>query len=67
VTWNFDNSTSSSSIEGGEILDVRNLQLSSGEHVSPLVWSPILTSPIGEPLKDVGLRIVNRTDFYRCK
>ena len=66
MTWNFDNSTSSS-IEGGEILDVRNLQLSSGEHVSPLVWSPILTSPIGEPLKDVGLRIVNRTDFYRCK
>lgn len=55
------------SIHGGPIVDVgSSLRLSTGEAVSPLVWSPHLTSPLGLPLKDVGLRVVNRTDFYRC-
>lgn len=53
--------------EGGDIIDVNNLKLSSGESVSPLVWSPLLTSPTGTPMKNVGLRVVNRTDFYRCR
>ena len=65
VTWNFRNEVNEK--DGGEILDVSNLQLSSGEHVSPLVWSPILSSPVGQPLKDVGLRVVNRTEIYMCK
>lgn len=48
------------------VIDVQNLRLSSGEPVSPLVWSPRLTSPLGTPLKNVGLRVLNRTSFYRC-
>ena len=51
---------------GDTVIDVADLTLTTGEHVSPLVWSPFLTSPAGDPLKDVGLRVVNRTDFYRC-
>lgn len=54
-------------LDGGEVLDVGSLKLSSGEAVSPLVWSPRLTSPIGTPLRTVGLRIINRTEWYRCK
>ncbi|CAE7690328.1 unnamed protein product [Symbiodinium necroappetens] len=55
-------------VHGGPILDVaKDLVLSSGEAVSPLVWSPRLTSPLGIPLKNVGLRVVNRTSFYRCR
>jgi len=53
--------------DGGSIIDVANLTLSNGESVSPLVWSPLLRSPTGQVLKDVGLRVVNRTDFYRCR
>lgn len=52
---------------GGPVLDVATgLRLSTGQAVSPLVWSPRLTSPLGISLKDVGLRMVNRTAFYRC-
>jgi len=55
-------------VHGGPILDVaKDLVLSSGEAVSPLVWSPRLTSPLGIPMKNVGLRVVNRTTFYRCR
>lgn len=54
-------------VDGGEVLDVgASLHLTNGEAVSPLVWAPRLTSPLGKPLKDVGLRVVNRTSFYRC-
>lgn len=53
--------------DGGEVIDVKNLRLTNGQEVSPLVWSPFLSSPLGEPLREVGLRVVNRTDFYRCK
>ncbi len=57
---------STDDVDGGPVVDVANLTLTSGEKVSPLVWSPVLQSPTGRPLKDVGLRVVNRTDFYRC-
>ena len=50
---------------GGEIIDVGTLRLSSGEPVSTLVWSPSLTSPAGDILK-TSIRVVNRTDVYRC-
>ena len=53
-------------LNGGDVIDVANLKLSNGEPVSPLVWAPHHKSPIGEILANVGLRVVNRTDFYRC-
>lgn len=52
-------------LDGGPVVDVKDLRLSNGEAVSPLVWSPYLTSPLGEPLRNTGLRVVNRTHF--CK
>lgn len=55
-------------LDGGKVLNVRtDLVLSSREAVTPLVWSPRLRSPLGRRLKDVGLRVVNRTAFYRCQ
>lgn len=63
-TWDFEGENG---FEGGAVVDVKDLRLSSGEPVSPLVWSPRLQSPLGTPLKNIGLRFVNRTDFYRCK
>jgi hypothetical protein len=69
-----DDSTSDSSsmmmkksIHGGPVINAGHMALSDGTMVSPLVWSPNLRSPLGLPLKDFGLRFVNRTDFYRCK
>ena len=54
--------------EGGEVLSVAGRTLSDGvTPATPLVWAPSLTSPLGEPLRNVGLRVVNRTGFYRCK
>ena len=68
ITWSDPHDgTGDNNVDGGPVLDVKNLKLSSGEQVSPLVWSPRLSSPIGEALKNVGLRVVNRTEFYRCK
>jgi len=64
VTWDFEGEND---FEGGEVVDVSKLTLSNGEQVSPLVWSPGLKSPSGTPLKNVGLRVVNRTNFYRCR
>ncbi len=43
-----------------------DLKLSNGQDVSPLVWNPHFVSPLGDALKAVGLRMVNRSDFYRC-
>eukprot|EP00750_Incisomonas_marina_P027163 INCI6147.7.p1 GENE.INCI6147.7~~INCI6147.7.p1 ORF type:complete len:364 (-),score=43.10 INCI6147.7:294-1385(-) len=60
-------SLSSETIDGGPVIDVANLTLSDGEKVSPLVWSPRLQSPTGQAMKDIGLRVVNRTHFYRCR
>jgi len=31
------------------------------------VWAPGLTDAFGEPLRNTGLRFVNRTSWYRCK
>ena len=68
ITWSDPHDIDTeSSIDGGAVIDVKNLKLSSGESVSPLVWSPRLSSPLGVQLKNVGLRVVNRTEFYRCK
>jgi len=65
-TWSMPSGISE--IDGGPVLDVgHDLILSNGEAVSPLVWSPRLSSSLGRPLKDVGLRVVNRSEFYRCK
>ena len=54
--------------EGGEVLDVAGLFLTDQTTpLTPLVWAPRLASPLGKPLKDVGMRVVNRTGWYRCK
>ena len=66
ATWSSPGE-STSEIDGGTVVDVKDLRLTSGEAVSPLVWSPSLASVAGEALKDDGLRVVNRSDFYRCK
>jgi len=66
ATWGFPSPTPST-LHGGEVIDARTMTLSNGEDVSPLVWSPRLKSALGVKLKDVGLRFVNRTDFYRCQ
>mmetsp|Transcript_96030 Transcript_96030/g.176474 ORF Transcript_96030/g.176474 Transcript_96030/m.176474 type:complete len:364 (-) Transcript_96030:3-1094(-) len=67
VTWT-DVAEASLKFDGGRVLDVATeLHLTTGEAVSPLVWSPRLRSPLGTELKDVGLRAVNRTAFYRCR
>jgi len=52
--------------DSGPIIDVSKWRLSSGEAVSPLVWSPHLTSPLGEPIAASNLRVINRTMAYRC-
>ena len=69
ITWSdpHEEDDDASSIDGGPVLDVKDLKLSNGESVSPLVWSPKLSSPLGTALKNIGLRVVNRTDFYRCR
>eukprot|EP01059_Diplonema_ambulator_P023079 TRINITY_DN38483_c0_g1_i1.p1 TRINITY_DN38483_c0_g1~~TRINITY_DN38483_c0_g1_i1.p1 ORF type:complete len:411 (+),score=127.34 TRINITY_DN38483_c0_g1_i1:179-1234(+) len=50
--------------QGGEVLSGQDLRLTTGEPVSPLVWSPYLQDPMGRPISH-QLRFVNRTDFYR--
>ena len=65
VTGSVTSSTGGS--DGNTVIDVADLTLTTGEHVTPLVWSPFLTSPLGTDLShDGSLRVVNRTDFYRC-
>jgi len=64
VTWH--NIGEGENFDGGPIVNVKDFRLSSGEFASPLVWSPFLESPLGQPMKDF-LRVVNRTEFYRCK
>ena len=54
--------------QGGPVLDPAGKTISDGRTpITPLVWSPALASPMGTPLRNVGIRLVNRTDFYRCK
>lgn len=51
-----------------EVVDVAGRTLSDGKTpLTPLVWSPALASPLGLPLRNEGLRVINRTEFYRCK
>jgi hypothetical protein len=52
--------------DGGPVVDAQDLTLSDGTPVSPLVWSPGFTSPLGGLMKNVGLRMINRTETYRC-
>ena len=67
VTWSLPDELGETA-DGGPVVDVADLRLSNGEEVSPLVWSPRLSAPLsGQPLKNVGLRVVNRTAFYRCR
>jgi len=54
-------------IDGGPVVDAQNLKLSDGTEVSPLVWSPGFSSPLGGAMKNVGLRMINRTATYRCR
>ena len=44
--------------DSGPIVDVAEWKLSSGEPVSPLVWSAGLISPLGENLARSNLRCV---------
>jgi len=66
ASWDFEGELQAQ-MQGGEVLDVSDLKLSDGQPATPLVWSPKLASPLGERLSDIGLRMVNRTAFYRCK
>lgn len=52
-------------LEGGPLVDAQSLKLSDGSSVSPLVWSPGFVSPLGTPMKNIGLRMINRTATYR--
>lgn len=65
VTWTHPGEEKD--VEGGTVIDGGKVVLSDGTSVSPLVWSPAFVSPLGTPLKAVGLRFVNRTDWYRCR
>ena len=55
--------------EGGPVLSVAGKSLTDGHTpLTPLVWAPQRTSPLGDKaMRDVGLRVVNRTEYYRCK
>ena len=66
VTWAVNGDTDAA-WDTGHIIDAASLALSDGTDVSPLVWANQLRNALGEPLKDTGLRLVNRTDAYRCK
>jgi hypothetical protein len=66
-TWADVTTDPGTNFNGGEVLSAKDLRLSNGEEVSPMVWSPYLSSPVGQPLKNDGLRVVNRTSFYRCR
>ena len=44
------------------LLDAATLRLSDGADASPLVWANQLRNALGQPLKDTGLRLINRTD-----
>ena len=61
VTWSLPRDDPEAFSVAGKLLTDGSTAL------TPLVWSPVLASPLGQPLRDVGLRVVNRTRFYRCK
>lgn len=60
VTWS--DVGSDPMVEGGEVVDAAGFQW------SPLVWAPGHVAPNGDVMfKSGGLRMVNRTEHYRCK
>ena len=60
VTWS--DVGGDASVHGGPIVDAADFPW------SPLVWAPGHVSPNGERMfKTGGLRLVNRTEHYRCK
>jgi hypothetical protein len=60
VTWS--DVGSDSNVEGGEVVDAATFRW------SPLVWAPGHVAPNGDVMfKNGGLRLVNRTNVYRCK
>jgi len=60
VTWS--DVGSDPKVEGGEVVDA------AGFKWSPLVWAPGHVAPNGDVMfKSGGLRMVNRTEHYRCK
>jgi hypothetical protein len=68
VTWSKEGAPAPSVDDGGPVLSVAGRSLTDGvTPLTPLVWAPQLSSPLGTQLRDVGLRVVNRTSFYRCK
>ncbi|GAB5368300.1 hypothetical protein AAMO2058_001307500 [Amorphochlora amoebiformis] len=66
VTWS-DETSFKPAIDGGDFVNVENMTLSNGDPVSHLVWSPNLRSPLGKLITRQDLRLINRTEFYRCK
>ena len=55
VTWEREGDpTAPESDQSGPLIDVSKWKLSSGEAVSPLVWSPGFASPLGKPFADLS-------------
>ena len=67
VTWASDGDVDAAWDEKDQIIDAASLKLSDGTDASPLVWANQLRNALGQPLKSTGLRIINRTETYRCK
>ena len=60
VTWS--DVGSDVAVEGGEVVDAATFKW------SPLVWAPGHVAPNGDVMfQNGGLRMVNRTEHYRCK
>ena len=60
VTWS--DVGSDAAVEGGEVVDAATFKW------SPLVWAPGHVAPNGDVMfQNGGLRMVNRTEHYRCK
>jgi hypothetical protein len=56
MTWAF--AADSEGHDGGPILNVSDWTLSDGESVSPLVWSPKLSSPLGINVMNVRYCVI---------
>ena len=67
TTWAVDGDADAAWDQPETLLDAATLRLSDGTDASPLVWANQLRNALGQPLKDTGLRLINRTDTYRCK
>lgn len=69
MTWSLPGADADedSALEGGELVDARDFFLSSGEAASPLSYAAHWRSPLGDAIRDQGIRFVNRTQTYRCR